>query len=341
MNKITNIINNIVKARWYIFATCVCVFLLAERNNALDNSVQNKQRFVPDHMYGISANSKGQVVAVGYHSTTFLSEDNGETWKRLSVDSKEVFRRAVITEEGVIIAVGHRGGIYRVDNNGKSEKVYMAETGYLRDVFVLDEGKLIAVGKNAGIYVSNDDGYTWSKKQITGYTGRDLPTLNGVSRIGSGIVAVGEFGTLLYSENGNSWFNINNDIEKSFTAVDSCFKCEFAIAIGLDGLIVQIFNKNGQIDTKEIKTTNRKHLFDIVFNEKDIFAVGDSVLLKLTKSGNKKLKLKTEHFDSEYAWVHGIAISSNNVIAVGTRGAMLTGKLHEFPNQYKNFSTIN
>lgn len=125
--------------------------------------------------------------------------------------------------------------------------------------------------------------------------------LNGVSRIGNGVVAVGEFGTLLYSENGNSWFNINNDIKKGFTSVDSCFKCEFAIAIGLDGLIVQIFNKNGQINTKEIKTTNSKHLFDLVFNEKDIFTVSDSVLLKLTRSGNKKLKLKTEHVYSEYA----------------------------------------
>ena len=344
MEIIMKIISSILSKRWQIFGLTLCVLLLSGNYISKDGDglVPSKTRNMPDNMYGIGANSGSDLVAVGYHSAVFHSNNNGNSWRRIKVDSNELLRRVAVNEDGVAVAVGHKGGIYKIyPKTGTYKKIYQVDTGYLRDVYSYGGNNLVVVGKNGGIYISHDYGETWGKKDIVGYPGRDIPTLNGVSKLGTGFIAVGEFGALIYSEDGEDWISINSDDENTFTAVKGCDGCSFAIAVGLDGIIRQIILNDGNVVVKKISKFSDQHLFDVDFDGKDVIVVGDSIILRLSNKNKKYLVYEDKNFDSRYSWLYGVQVFNGNIFAVGRAGSMLAGKSSNFPNSYNNFKDIN
>lgn len=332
--------------RWPIFGIAVCLMVGLNFNDVNGHVSDEFKRNIPDHMYGISINDNGLALAVGYHASVFYSENSGINWSRIDVESNELFRRVDVNNSSQILTVGHKGGIYLANNvNEKFNKIFTAPTGYLRDVKFISDKVAIAVGKEGGIYRSTDNGNSWSKKEISGITSRDIPTINGISRIGNSdsVVAVGEFGAVFYSgDNGYTWENVPNIYENGLTAVESCSGCDYAVAVGLDGMIVQIKIKQNSVGLRKIKSGTKSHLFDLDFVGKTILVVGKSVVVEISKNGYEFKTYKNKTYDSVYSWMHGISVAPNgNVIGVGRRGDLIRGVAENFPNSYENFSNIN
>lgn len=340
------LINSISGKRWYIFGVMICLIFILTLNDVDSGVASGYKRNIPDNMYGVSINKDGVAVAVGYHGSFFTSHDSGETWKRNKVTTSELLRRVDIDESTTVLAVGNRGGIYRsktVDDN--LEKVFDAPNGYLRDIKFVGNNVAIAVGKEGSIYRSTDNGQSWEKRELQGVTTRDKPTLNGVSTIGETrvLVSVGEFGVVFLSEDmGLTWVNVKSKLDKSLTSVDTCKGCDYAVAVGLDGIVVTIKYSNFKVVVKRIESGTENHFFDLAIVDKKIIAVGDSSIINISPKDIESKFYRNKGYDSNYSWLHGVAVAPDgDVIAVGRRGDMVRGDNLGFPNDYNNFSTIN
>jgi len=315
------------KFRW-IFIAIVALGLLVIYQGQLpvkaSSPVMTDRRLVADNLFDVDFADTENGLATGYYGTILKTTDGGNHWVSIDTGSRELIRRLDMVSVNEAWAVGHRGSIFHTTDGGLTWQVQMQEKGiFLRDISFASARAGWAVGQNMTILHTTDGGATWQKQKLSGYKGRDLPRLGGVTALSeTTAVLVGEFGVVgLTTDGGANWTLLPSGVSNTLTAVSH--RGSDVVAIGLDGVALDI-SLEGDPKITRISTGVKQHLFGISFNKLGQgIIVGRTVLLKL--DGDTVSPIPAD--DSvvlPYRWYYGVKIlPDGKVVAVGVRGTII------------------
>lgn len=163
-------------------------------------------------------------IAVGGAGLMQLSEDGGRSWRQEKLETQGLALLGVDTFNGLDVAVGQSGIIFRRAANSSWQRVHSGTEQRLFGVSQGTNGLAIATGAFGSLLRSTDRGQSWTPvivdwQALTGDMAE--PHLYDVSFAGDGSVfVVGEFGLILRSgDGGQSWTVVRKD-EASLFAID-------------------------------------------------------------------------------------------------------------------------
>lgn len=162
-----------------------------------------KARIVGAHGSRIAASVRDQA------SSSYLSEDSGQTWKQVS--KTYGFRRAVLSGPSPVFI--ENASVFVPGAAGEAERAtFSAYPGDIGSETILANGSLLLVSSQGdGFFRSADQGKTWQRLNVTG-----LPGLNAVEfylgaagnrvLLGTSTRSAGKLGAIYYSDDeGVSW----------------------------------------------------------------------------------------------------------------------------------------
>lgn len=163
---------------------------------------------IPGKIYAL-AYGNNIYVAVGDNGALFYS-DNGDNWSPAQVQgaTSDWDLRAVVYTGTRFVAVG-LGGLVLVSDDGRSWQVKKAYSGTENDFYALAYGgdKLVGASEDGSFWVSTDQGESW-----TSVYSEVSVTLNDIVWANGRFVAVGDYATILTSENGETWVEENPNL---------------------------------------------------------------------------------------------------------------------------------
>ncbi len=301
----------------------------------------DKVRLWPDNLFGVDFVSPSIGYVTGYAGSLLRTRDGGLTWEWSHVGEDELFRRVSFVDEKQGWIAGHRGTILHTDNGGDSWKVQHRLPGvYLRDTAFADSDHGWAVGHDATILSTDDGGASWHPQVLTGYKGRDLPHLHGISAISAqSAILVGEFGVVAITNNGGStWIVQETGIDETLLEVVHSNEVE-AIAAGLDGMLLAITIKpqakglssnTPLVATSIIESLTTEPFFTVATAGRGrILAAGRSVVALVEDGGVTHLEPDSS-IQLPFVWYGGAeVIGDDQFWLVGIRGSIVSGSLHK------------
>lgn len=167
----------------------------------------------------------GRVLAVGERGHILLSDDQGQSWRQVSVPSRSTLT-ALAAVEGAVVAVGHDSVILRSTDGGNSwQLIHSApenEKPFL-DVFFSDASHGFAIGAYGYFARSSDTGASWTEDVIASFEMSDFgfPHLYHMTRTHEGnLLVVGEAGFISKSvDQGLTWQRMSFPYEGTLFAV--------------------------------------------------------------------------------------------------------------------------
>jgi photosystem II stability/assembly factor-like uncharacterized protein len=286
-------------------------------------TMQLRHRNIADNLYGVDFFDELHGIATGYYGTVLRTQDGGENWTWHSTGETELLRRVHMISTNEALSIGHRGTIYRTDDGGGSwQAVHREADTMLRAVALSNDGqKGWAVGNRTTILRTEDGGQTWRRQKLTGYTGRDLPTWNGLAILDSDTVALaGEFGTLAFSsDGGESW-----TVKESPTGVtlnDIVVTQGGFLAVGLDGTAVAITTRPNDYELKALSTGSTEHLFALSIDANgEGVAVGRRSMLGVIGEHFSAIPI-SDSLEISYNWFADVDVTETGTLwSVGRRG---------------------
>lgn len=194
----------------------------------------------------------------GYAGRIERTDDGGKTWKTQRFEREgEVLNALCFVDNERGWAAGGRGLVYRTTNGGNGWE--QLATNRVEDLWAVrfatpERGWL--VGEDGLILSTTDGGNTWAQ-QKSGTT----KALLGLTILPSGaMVAVGESGTILRSENGSAWQAIPSGTTEMLNAV-AAFDNNTLWAVGSGGATLRS-NDGGKSWTMNPPVSSR-HLMAI------------------------------------------------------------------------------
>ena len=285
--------------------------------------VQQRHRYIADHLYGVDFFDEHHGIATGYYGTVLRTRDAGQSWTWHTTRETELLRRVHMTSIDQAFSVGHRGTIYRTaDGGGSWQAVHREPETMLRAVAFSADGRWgWAVGSGAAILRTEDGGNTWQRQELTGYTGRDLPTWNSLALVDFDTVAlVGEFGVAAFSsDGGESWL-----IRKSPTGTtlnDIAITQQGFLAVGLDGTAVAIAKQGDDYELKALSTGSTEHLFALSVDAAgEGVAVGRRSVLRVVGDRFSAVPVG-DSVELPYTWFADVDVTESGAMwSVGRRG---------------------
>ena len=203
-----------------VFCRAIGIFFIFFTNFASAESLINKQLPNVDKVFFTELTNAGNsIFIVGENGSLFRSEDQGHTWNPLKLDSTELLTSIDFFDAKNGVLVGHESTMYITNDGGKTfKKVFLkdlADRQALMKVRWLSREKLIVVGEFGLVITSTDSGVTWKTEKVsTTFFDRHLYD---IIPLKSGIVLVGESGTLIFrGSNSSSWISISTPYKGSF-----------------------------------------------------------------------------------------------------------------------------
>jgi photosystem II stability/assembly factor-like uncharacterized protein len=288
--------------------------------------VQQRHRFISDHLYGIDFYDERHGIATGYYGTVLQTTDGGESWHWRTTGETELLRRVHMTSINQAFAIGHRGTIYSTADGGESwQAVHREPETMLRAVALAEDGRTgWAVGNHAAILRTQDGGQTWHRQPLTGFKGRDLPTLNGIALTGSESVALaGEFGTLAFSNDGGATWLIKES-PTATTLTDIAVTPSGFLAVGLDGTAVAITPEGDDYDLRALVTGSTEHLLALSVNaDGEGVAVGRGTVITVAGESFSSVSA-SDSVELSYNWFAGVHLTPAGTFwSVGRRGLIV------------------
>ena len=187
------------------------VALAAERQVWLGNSTGDDWRAAPidtfEAVQAITCDPRGDLWVVGSFSTIWRSTDNGENWDESSMDEDMHFTSIQFVDADTGFMTGEFGDIVRTQDGGETWEFLAALPNefYPQAAWFRDARTGWVAGLNGTIWKTEDGGENW----VTQPTGTSAP-LYGIAANGSGLYAVGGFGTVLASDRSGAWSPVDH-----------------------------------------------------------------------------------------------------------------------------------
>jgi photosystem II stability/assembly factor-like uncharacterized protein len=171
-----------------------------------------------DSLFGVTFASSGNAFVVGSKGLLLESQDSGKTWKTRRLG--EIVRAFDLYgirfdrngENGWI--VGEHGTVYRTGDGGRNwSRQTCPVADSLFKVTVRNANRVCAVGANGALLCTEDGGTTWAVNKFKDFTFFDVGTDSN-----SGLWAVGEYKTILFSSDWGKHWQLKAGGERIFTA---------------------------------------------------------------------------------------------------------------------------
>jgi photosystem II stability/assembly factor-like uncharacterized protein len=265
-----------------------------------------------EHLLILDAHRIGsRIVALGERGYIFLSDDDGDHWRRAASVFETTLTALAVVDDRVLVAAGHDARILRSEDRGETwTEVFSAPEAEepLLAVHFDPSGRGFALGAYGRLMTSDDAGRTWVRNDLDA----DELHLNAMAAIGPDRFIAGEAGTLLRSEDGGaSWQALDAPYEGSLFGA-------LATADGsllLYGMRGHVFRSRDRGESwEEVASDTQASLFGgRVMADGRVFLVGQNGTVRVSADHGRTLQRLTT--PSGNLWT--------TVLATGTPGRYL------------------
>jgi hypothetical protein len=276
--------------------------------------------------YGITTGD-GLFCAVGGQSiaapSTILTSPDGVSWQSQSSVSTN-FLRGICFANGVFVAVGNNGTIL---TSPDAEHWTKRTSGTVQNVLKVayGNGSFVALRSPAGAaspIMTSSDGITWREQSVSTFN-----FLNAVTYAAGQFFAVGDFGTLVTSSDGNFW--VNRSLYMSLT-VAIAFGNGIYVAVGYNYCCSVTNGLNIFTSTNAINWTHANHidggnfnLLAVAYGDGQFVAVGGNGTICNSRDG-LNWKIQAPFLFGRGSNFQDITYSQGIFIAVAAAGEIFT-----------------
>jgi len=230
-------------------------------------------------------------VAVGNSSSsvkTVYTSNDGITWNPGMAGSPtpsaitNSLSSVAVNAQGYFVAVGAAGPIYYSSTGTSWTATSTPASGYLNAITANTQGNFIAVGDNGLVVAINSNNWSVNTSTISELAGVSLNTVN-VSATGTYLITSGS--TAMYSNDGNNWNAINNNMPSSELLDMTANPQGILVAVGENGLILTSSNK-GSTWTNETNSSYTQNLTAVANGNNQFVAVGKAGTVLQSTGGN-------------------------------------------------------
>lgn len=225
-------------------------------------------------------------VAVGYEGAAYISND-GENWSFIKTTITDEFKSIVFNGE-FFIGVTYEGTIYKTSDGEKWSIVYNDSNARFSDI--IWDGRQFIAGGNL-IYTSFD-GLNWINRTLVGDPMNDYLSVEVLFQIEDTYVALGSFGKVMISTDGQLWSKLNSQTLTNFHYYDLFEGKDGVIALTDNGGIYKfkLISKGSSslVDTGWEMNRDISHitLNSVEDNKKGtIVTVGELGIIRLSHNG--------------------------------------------------------
>lgn len=311
----------VVFLSWYFLASYM------ERRES--PQIQEKISTPHDDLFAVDGRQSGNKVAVGKFGLIFSTQDGGKTWQRRPSGTAKALAAVSFADPGHGVIVGSGGTVLASNDGGGTWRPLSSGTkDQLLSVHALSTARAFAVGAFGTVLSTSDGGQAWSKHELKWDSliermikegGYIEPNLNAVyfSSPQNGWI-VGEFGLVLHTKDGGkSWVS-----QRYGSDLPQLYAVEFlddrrGWALGQAGSLIE--TRDGGQRWSPVALETKRDLYDMSLEGERGMIVGDSVVL-VSRDGGSSWKSRSS--TPEDGWLSGVALKSNEAIAVGAAGRM-------------------
>ncbi|MCU0286204.1 MAG: Ig-like domain-containing protein [Acidobacteria bacterium] len=245
-----------------------------------------------DHLFGVTTNNAGTIVAVGRDQLILYSVNNGSSWTIAHgrvTNAYDIYKIAYGNEK--FVAVDEAGGVW-ISADGKSDWTKYNSGSPLRCITFANGYFMAGTGSGAIIRSASADAGSWENMGSLGTAVRDIEYGNGKW------VAVGRNIATSSNANGSSW-TIRIRLETNYNIIDQLFSvCARApgtfIAVGEHGLTL---NSSDGITWRSENSKSKRFLFSMAYGSTPdaVAAVGNGGPRGLPPA-EEELQLYSTHY---------------------------------------------
>lgn len=302
-----------------------------------------------DRLYD-AATLGGELFVVGHPGLLLTSSDQGKTFVRRTLPTRDALFSIAFNDQGLGAIVGRSGLVLISADKGKTWSQHEAKAAgeeqaeHLFAVDVLDDGVIVAVGEFGVIMRSEDQGKTWSRQPYSAArpkTAEELAASESRSRISmeeenEGAIEearltsvrfadtqrgfiVGEFGLVLISEDGGKSWNRQNAGAEVLLFDVSVVSRDHVVAVGSEGVVVETLDGGTTWQKRESGT--HEHLYGVSANaERMVVSGAGGTILRGTRAAPPLEPVRTD----VHTWLVSVAFFDDKTgIIAGGRGYVL------------------
>ncbi len=296
-------------------------------------------REVRQGLFGACFASERDGWMVGELGRIFHTADGGETWERQEAGTKRPFLAVACLDARTAWIAGKEGIVYGTTDGGATWSE--ARTGSARHVFGLafaNAARGHGIGDFGTMVHTEDSGHTWSVTRVPPEvelpasaldTGVDPGDVN-LYAIAYGDAdhawVVGEFGTIMASDDGGRTFRQQHAPVESTLFGVSCTDAGHCWAVGIDGVILRTVN-GGAAWTAETAPVAQRSFYDVVVQGQQGWIVGAAGTILRSGDGGASWTIEPLPIQLAANWIRAVTLGpGGRGLAVGAEG--LVFRLH-------------
>jgi len=263
---------------------------------------------------------------------TFLRSDDptGDTWTSEAIPAifppspsaspfYSVASSPINPDDSIVAIVGSGGDIYTSINSGTDWNLTAGPviTREAINDLTKSDSLLVAVGDNGTILNSNNAGVSWADQTPTSFCGANRLHAVTWGDVTNRFVAVGDVGTICYSNDGTTWVPppISPDLPSNASTLYGITwgKNQF-VAVGGSALNSVIYTSPFGEKWTPRDSNESNTLHEIIWNEDHFIAIGDGGTITTSPKGISW----TRNNSGSSVNLNNIAIDENRIIVTGT-----------------------
>lgn len=249
--------------------------LISEDNGITWN---NQKRKTTEHLFSAFI-QENTLFCAGNGGTIIRSPDKGKTWEGIEGFVNDDLHFITFINNSIGFLGGANGNIYRTDNSGITWQSVVSDTNFSFQKCHRNNALLIATGSKGSFYMSNDNGNSWSRKELP----FQAEWINGAATLDNNIVLVGDRG-MIYTGKDNLWAK-NTNVSKNRDLYCITKNSDRIFTGGRDGSLQYSTDEGKNWTSANISSTT--NISTILHNNNDVYAfcTADSTMLYSSDKG--------------------------------------------------------
>ena len=258
-----------------------------------------------------------RTVLFGDNGTVLLSDNDGESWRRISLAEHPSFISSSVCPDESIVALSFDKRVWRSTDNAETWSFTAVDSQEdLQTIYCSIDGSLWITASFSTLLHSTDTAKSWNEQSLN-----EDAMLTHVQFFDELVgVTAGEFGVFFTTSDGGDTWQAGGSIGNEFFPLDVWFRNKATgWAVGLNSVIFST-NDGGQHWRRQTVQSVAVPIYTLLGNDQQVFALGDNgTALRLRDDEWLKLDgIKTPvHFGA------GRILNDGNLLVAGGWGTIL------------------